>query len=43
VFKIIDKKRDCIRMGEGAINKLISLRGRRGVTISEDFKDDRLP
>ena len=38
-------------MEEGAINKLISLRGRRGVTIWEDLKvaiwedseDDRLP
>jgi len=33
VFKIIDKKRDCIRIEEGAINELISLRGRRGVII----------
>ena len=38
-------------MEEGAINKLISLRGRRGVTIWEDLKvmiwedskDNRLP
>ena len=51
MFKIINKKRDCNRMRQGAINKLISLRGRRGVTIWEDSKvaiwedskDDRLP
>ena len=47
----MDKKWDCIRMEEGAINKLISLRGRRGViiwedskvAIWEDSKDNRLP
>ena len=30
-------------MEERAINKLISLRGRSGVTIWEDSEDDRLP
>ena len=51
MFKIIDKKWNYIRMEEGAINKLIGSRGRRGVTIWEDLKvaiwenseDDRLP
>ena len=32
-----------IRMEEGAINKLISSRGRSGVMIWEDSKDNRLP
>ena len=31
MFKVMDKKWDCIRMEEGAIDELISLRGRRGV------------
>ena len=39
----MDKKWDCIRIEEGTINKLISSRGRRGVTIWEDSGDDRLP
>ena len=47
----MDKKWDCIRMEEGAIDELISLRGRRGVMIWEDLKvviwedseDDCLP
>jgi hypothetical protein len=30
-------------MEEGAINKLISSRCRRGVTIWEDSEDDRVP
>ena len=32
-----------IRMEEGAINKLISLRGRSGVTIWGDSEDSHLP
>ena len=51
MLEIIDKKWDYIRIEEGAINELISLRGRRGVMIWEDLKvaiwedskDDRLP
>ena len=51
MFKIMDKKWNYIRMEEGAINELISLRDRRGVTIWEDSKvaiwedseDNRLP
>ena len=30
-------------MEKGAINKLISSRGKRGVMIWEDSEDDRLP
>jgi len=33
----MDKKWDCIRMEEEAIDKFISLRGRRGVTIWENL------
>ena len=43
MFEIMDKKRDCIRMEEGAIDELIGSGGRRGVTIREDSEDDRLP
>jgi len=43
VLEIINKKWDCIRMEEGAINELISSRGRRGVTIWEDSEDNHLP
>jgi hypothetical protein len=43
VFKVMDKKWDCIRIEEGTINGLISSRGRRGVTVWEDSEDDTLP